>query len=128
MFRIVQAALTNAPGMRRRRRALIAVTMRRNDLSVMVADNGKGMTRKTAHSHDSIGISGMRERALALGGTFTLGRSGGKGTVLTKRIRCPASPAGQRPRGLNQNPDDNPAVLRTPSDVLFDATGLAARS
>jgi signal transduction histidine kinase len=86
VFRIVQAALTNVARHAQASRALIAVTMRRNDLSVMVADNGKGMTRKTAHSHDSIGISGMRERALALGGTFTLGRSGGKGTVLTVRI------------------------------------------
>jgi signal transduction histidine kinase len=86
VFRIVQAALTNVARHAQASRTLVAVTMRKNDLSVMVTDNGKGITRKAMHSHDSIGIAGMRERALALGGTFTLGRSRGKGTVLTVRI------------------------------------------
>jgi signal transduction histidine kinase len=86
VFRIVQAALTNVARHAQASRALIAVTMRKNDLRVMVVDNGKGITRKAMLSRDSIGISGMRERTLALGGTFTLGRSREKGTVLTVRI------------------------------------------
>jgi signal transduction histidine kinase len=86
VFRIVQAALTNVARHAQASRALVAVTMRKNDLSVMVVDNGKGITRKAMLSHESIGITGMRERTLALGGTFTLGRSRGKGTVLTVRI------------------------------------------
>jgi two-component system sensor histidine kinase UhpB len=86
VFRIVQAALTNVARHAHASRAIIAVTMRKNDLTVMVMDNGKGITRSAMRSHDSIGIAGMRERALALGGTFTLGRARGKGTVLTVRI------------------------------------------
>ena len=86
VFRIVQAALTNVARHAQASRAHVAVTMGKNDLSVMVVDNGKGITRKATRSHDSIGISGMRERTLALGGKFTLGRSRGKGTVLTVRI------------------------------------------
>jgi signal transduction histidine kinase len=86
VFRIVQAALTNVARHAQASRTLIAVTMRKNDLSVMVRDNGKGITRQAMQSHDSIGIAGMRERTLALGGTFTLGRPRGKGTVVTVRI------------------------------------------
>jgi signal transduction histidine kinase len=86
VFRIVQAALTNVARHARASLALVAVTMRKNDLNVTVTDNGKGITRKAIQSPDSIGIAGMRERTLALGGTFSLGRAGGKGTVLTVRI------------------------------------------
>jgi signal transduction histidine kinase len=59
---------------------------RKNGLILTVMDNGKGITRKLIYSHDSLGITGMRERALALGGTFTLGGSRSKGTTLTVQI------------------------------------------
>ena len=52
---------------------------RKNGLILTVMDNGKGITAKLVDSHASLGITGMRERALALGGTFTLGGSRGKG-------------------------------------------------
>ncbi len=62
----------------------------------MVTDNGKGITRKLIDSHDSLGIIGMRERAVALGGTFTLEGSRTKGTMLTVRIPLSRSIVGQR--------------------------------
>src|SRR5229473_4061353 len=86
IFRIVQAALTNVARHAHASRALIALTKRKNGLILTVMDNGKGITRKLIYSHDSLGITGMRERALALGGTFTLGGSGRKGTILTVQI------------------------------------------
>jgi signal transduction histidine kinase len=58
-----------------------------NDLIVLtVHDNGKGITKQLADSHNSIGIIGMRERVLSLDGTLTLRGSPGKGTTLTVRI------------------------------------------
>ena len=86
IFRIVQAALTNVARHAHASRALIALTKRKNGLILTVMDNGKGITRKLIYSHDSLGITGMRERALALGGTFTLGGSRSKGTTLTVQI------------------------------------------
>ncbi len=86
IFRIVQAALTNVARHAHASRALIALTKRKNGLILTVMDNGKGITRKLIYSHDSLGITGMRERALALGGTFTLGGSRSKGTTLTVLI------------------------------------------
>jgi signal transduction histidine kinase len=55
--------------------------MKKNGLILTVIDNGKGITRKLMYSRDSLGITGMRERALALGGTFTFG-----GSILTVQI------------------------------------------
>ena len=86
IFRIVQAALTNVARHSHASRALIALIKRKNGLILTVMDNGKGITRKLIYSHDSLGITGMRERALALGGTFTLGGSRSKGTILKVQI------------------------------------------
>ena len=86
IFRIVQAALTNVARHADASRALIALMKKKDDLILTVTDNGKGITRKLVYSHDSLGIIGMRERALALGGTFTLRGSKNKGTTLAVRV------------------------------------------
>jgi len=86
IFRIVQAALTNVARHAHASRARIALMKRKNALILTVTDNGKGISRKLIYGHDSLGITGMRERALALGGTFTLGGSRGKGTILTVQV------------------------------------------
>jgi signal transduction histidine kinase len=89
IFRIAQAALTNVSRHAQASRATIALMKRNNDLILTVHDNGNGITKKLAHSHNSIGIIGMRERALALDGTLTLRGATGKGTTLTVRIPLP---------------------------------------
>jgi signal transduction histidine kinase len=89
IFRIVQAALTNISRHAQASKAAIALMKRNNDLILTVHDNGKGITEKLAHSHNSLGIIGMRERALALDGTLTLRGSKGKGTTL--RVQIPLS-------------------------------------
>jgi signal transduction histidine kinase len=86
IFRIAQAALTNIARHANASRAMIVLMKRNNDLILTVNDNGKGITKKLVHSHNSLGIIGMRERALALDGTLTLRGSKGKGTTLTVRI------------------------------------------
>jgi signal transduction histidine kinase len=86
IFRIVQAALTNIARHAHASRALITLRKKKNGLVLRVMDNGKGIARKRIYSHDSLGITGMRERALALGGTFTLGGSRSKGTILKVHI------------------------------------------
>jgi signal transduction histidine kinase len=86
IFRIVQAALTNVARHAHASPALIALIRRKNGLILTVIDNGKGISRKLVYRHDSLDITGMRERALALGGTFTLGGSRTKGTKLTVQI------------------------------------------
>ncbi|HEU0068751.1 MAG TPA: ATP-binding protein, partial [Nitrospiraceae bacterium] len=57
-----------------------------DDLMLSVKDNGKGITKKSIQNHNSLGIIGMRERALALDGTLTLRGSRENGTTLTIRI------------------------------------------
>jgi len=89
VFRIVQAALTNVARHAEASRAIIALMKRKKDLILTVYDNGKGIPKKQVSSQNSLGIIGMRERALALDGTLTLTGSKSEGTTL--RVRIPLS-------------------------------------
>jgi signal transduction histidine kinase len=86
IFRIVQAALTNVARHAQASRAMIELLKNKHELILTVNDNGKGITKKQAYSHNSLGIIGMRERALALDGTLSLRGTKGKGTILTVRM------------------------------------------
>ncbi len=86
IFRIAQAALTNIARHANASRARVTLVQRTNHLILMVNDNGKGITRTRVKSLHSLGIIGMRERALALDGLLSLSGSRGAGTTLTVRI------------------------------------------
>jgi signal transduction histidine kinase len=86
IFRIVQAAVTNVARHAHASRVLLALMKKKNNVILTVMDNGKGITRKMIYRPDSHGITGIRERALDLGGTFKLRGSRGKGTTLTVQI------------------------------------------
>ncbi len=86
IFRIVQAALANVTRHAEASRAVIALMKTKNALILTLTDNGKGINSNRIASHPTLGITGMRERALALGGTFALRGSRGKGTTLTVQI------------------------------------------
>jgi signal transduction histidine kinase len=78
-YRIVQESLTNvvrhAPG------SVTEVRLRREGdlLVVVVADDGTGASGAAFADGSGSGLAGMRERATALGGTFSAGRREGGG-------------------------------------------------
>jgi len=86
VFRIVQAALTNVALHARASNVRVSLRTGRHNLIVTVHDDGRGITRRLVESQRSVGISGMRERALALGGTLTLTGSRREGTLLKVQI------------------------------------------
>ena len=51
-----------------------------------IADNGKGITEDDIFNIDSIGIIGMKERSMVLGGDLIIKGLRGKGTVVTLEI------------------------------------------
>jgi signal transduction histidine kinase len=86
IFRIAQAALTNIARHANATRAKMTLVKKTHYLILMVYDNGSGIAKKRVLSSNSLGIIGMRERALALDGLLSLRGSTGKGTTLTARI------------------------------------------
>lgn len=87
LFRVVQESLTNA--VRHSKANLIDVILdRQADAYVVeVRDNGIGFDPDAPRDRRSVGLVGMRERALAVGGELAVVSAVGQGTVL--RIRIP---------------------------------------
>lgn len=89
IFRIVQAALTNVARHARASKARVVLRKSKHELTLTVKDNGIGIRARLVSDRNSLGIIGMRERAIALDGTLSLSGSRGKGTTL--RVRIPLS-------------------------------------
>ena len=87
VFRIFQETLTNVARHANASEVKVRLAEEDGDLTLEVHDNGKGIEEDELARADSLGILGMRERALLLGGTLTITGGPGKGT--TVRIRIP---------------------------------------
>lgn len=72
-FRVVQESVTNVVRHARARRADVLLDYGRDALTVRVDDDGRGAGATGPQPGN--GLRGMRERAVALGGTLVLGRS-----------------------------------------------------
>jgi two-component system, NarL family, sensor histidine kinase UhpB len=86
VYRVAQEALSNAA--RHSGAAAVRVTLRRRDdgsVALAVADNGRGFAFEA--SERGLGIGGMRERALLIGGELTIESRPGAGT--TVRLAVP---------------------------------------
>jgi signal transduction histidine kinase len=88
LFRIFQETFTNVA--RHAGASTVDVLLRRlpGEVELTVADDGRGITSGQADDPRSLGIAGMRERALALGGSLEIAGREGAGT--TVRVRIPA--------------------------------------
>src|SRR5207244_2033187 len=85
-YRIVQEALTNVTRHANARSATVRITQDDGVLTVEVVDDGRGgPTHSNAHGAGS-GISGMRERAAALGGHLDAGPGPGGGFAVRARL------------------------------------------
>ena len=92
LFRLVQEALTNVrkhAGAREARVALMADGS--GHLKVVVADDGRGFSPGSQGNGTArpLGLTSMRERVEALGGTFHLASRPGSGTRVTATIPMP---------------------------------------
>lgn len=90
VYRIAQEALTNA--LRHAGAQRIALTLRSEAglLTLRVEDDGRGVVPGDG---DGSGIAGMRERALLVGGTLTLGPGAAGGTVVALALPLREEPA-----------------------------------
>ena len=85
-FRIIQEALTNVT--RHSKATRVEVSVRRAGKSIIlgVRDNGVGFAPGSLSGVRSLGLVGMRERALACGGTVMVQGKPGEGTVIVVTI------------------------------------------
>lgn len=93
LFRIVQETLTNIARHANASEVNIRLTDERGQLTLEVRDNGRGISEDQLSGSRSLGILGMRERVLLIGGELTISGSPGQGT--TVRVRIPRSAGGK---------------------------------
>lgn len=83
LFRIVQEALTNIVRHSGASHATIGLSRQGNQLTLKVADTGRGFDLSNVDVAEKYGLSGMRERAEMLGGTISIVSAINFGTVIT---------------------------------------------
>jgi PAS domain S-box-containing protein len=86
VFRMVQEALTNVARHSKATEAAVALELRDGTLQLQVKDNGRGITEDQSYGTSSLGLVGLRERALACGGTLSISGVPGQGTTITACI------------------------------------------
>ena len=95
LYRILLAALENIARHAAAGTAWIHVTRQRGATLMEIRDNGRGITDDQLNNPRTMGLLGMRERALALGGEVRISGARGRGT-----------------RVLVILPDEEPAAVR----------------
>ncbi len=87
-YRIVQESLTNVARYACVDEVSVCIRAERGVVLVEVADHGVGFDETKLAIQPSSGIRGMRERALALGGKFTVRSVSGRGTYVMAELPC----------------------------------------
>jgi two-component system nitrate/nitrite sensor histidine kinase NarX len=101
VYRIMQEALNNISKYAHATRVKVRLTRNEDNtigadhISLVIEDNGWGFS--TTQKLDGMGLLGMRERALTLGGEFKLISSLGNGTRI--EIKLPREFQGKRRKG-----------------------------
>ncbi len=96
LFRIFQEGLTNVARHARASEVNVTLTIRNDLVTMTVSDNGRGITPRVVSDAKSLGLIGMRERALAWGGRLDVSGSRTKGTTVA--LWMPMAPGEPEPR------------------------------
>jgi PAS domain S-box-containing protein len=89
IFRICQEALTNIARHASASRVIIRLSIQHGKLVVIIQDNGIGITEEDITRPNSLGILGMKERALAFQGFVSFSKAPRGGTRVTARFPAP---------------------------------------
>ena len=90
MFRVLQEALSNVVRHAEATNVDVRLVKDGDQLILEVHDNGKGINKHEVSNTKSLGLVGMKERAMLLGGDFRVVGTRGKGTSVT--VRVPLTP------------------------------------
>ena len=84
VYRVAQEALSNVAQHASARRVELGLSADKDGVELTIRDDGRGFD--TGVAHDSLGLSGMSERARLLGGRLEVSSEPGAGTSLTLQV------------------------------------------
>ena len=83
LFRILQETLTNVARHAGASRVEVRLQLKGGNVQLQVRDNGRGITTREISNTKSLGLLGIRERALLVGGEIQIKGEARKGTTVT---------------------------------------------
>jgi PAS domain S-box-containing protein len=86
LFRILQEALTNVARHARARNVVVRLDLAATEVTLTIADDGRGIDPAQLLHATSLGLVGMQERALVLGGSVTFTSAPGSGTTVMAKL------------------------------------------
>jgi signal transduction histidine kinase len=86
LFRIFQETLTNVARHAHATQVRAEVGLSDGQVTLMIRDNGRGITEAEQRNTKSCGLLGMKERAGLLGGTCQIAGRPGQGTVVQIQV------------------------------------------
>ncbi|HSO71152.1 MAG TPA: PAS domain-containing protein, partial [Thermodesulfobacteriota bacterium] len=86
VFRIFQEALTNVARHSGAQKVESTLSKEKKGLRLILRDNGRGISEEEISRTKSLGLVGMRERAILFGGKLTIQGTPGKGTAVILNI------------------------------------------
>ncbi len=90
VLRIAQESLSNVERHANASEARLELHYEQDSLRLAITDNGRGFSMKDAEGlQGHYGLRGMKERAAAINGTFTIQSEPGQGTCLTLSVALP---------------------------------------
>lgn len=86
LYRIYQESLTNI--MRHSKATVVSTSLTKigNTLILKVSDNGVGIDSEQIHNSPTLGITGMKERALMVNGSLEISQNEQGGTLITVKV------------------------------------------
>jgi signal transduction histidine kinase len=99
-YRIIQEALTNIMRYAGVDRVMVQITADDNFLYIRIEDKGKGFKPTEVSISNSVGLQGMRERAMLLGGGLTIDSRPGEGTTITAELPLSENSEGTKTSGI----------------------------
>jgi PAS domain S-box-containing protein len=85
-FRVFQEALTNVIRHAQAKNVLVSLKRIGDRMIMEIGDDGRGIAKEEIEDPTSIGLTGMRERAFAVGGSLTITGVREKGTTVTLSV------------------------------------------
>jgi signal transduction histidine kinase len=89
LFRILQESLTNVARHAAATQVEVDLRCEAGFVTLIVQDDGRGIQQSEVHSPDAMGLLGLRERAMLLGGSCDIRGRPGEGTTVQARIPLP---------------------------------------
>ena len=82
LFRIVQESLTNVARYAKAKKVTVSLQQKEGQLLLTIKDNGVGFDKKIIAAKKTLGILGMKERTVMMGGAYEIKSAPGKGTTV----------------------------------------------